>query len=260
VSRTLDDLRERRAYECRLTPDRALGTIDEAAEFLQARGMLTRTTDCALPSLFGACHEGPYRPGSGGFGSWPATKYPWFWELAQRPGVYELAIHRGKSMLLTAEVAALADPICRAELDRYAGADRDAATLLGHLADAGPSELEDLKVELGWSASRLRGARAPLERIGAIVSHGVTLPARGETHVHSSVLARWDQAFPTPSVHGGLDELVVAAVRAAVLAPEPELPRWFSWQWLWEDDLVDRLVEKGPLERSEPGWVTATAI
>jgi len=43
--------------------------------------------DSALPSLFGACHEEPYaarqpRP----FGSWPATKYPWYFRLAERAG------------------------------------------------------------------------------------------------------------------------------------------------------------------------------
>ena len=56
----LADLEERRAHECRLTPDRALETLDEAEEFLRDRGLLTRTTDSALPSLFGACHEEPY--------------------------------------------------------------------------------------------------------------------------------------------------------------------------------------------------------
>ena len=68
-----------------LTPDRALESFEEALEFLGDRGMLTRTPDTALPSLFEACHEEPYAPGSGGFGSWPATKYPWYFGLAERP-------------------------------------------------------------------------------------------------------------------------------------------------------------------------------
>jgi hypothetical protein len=257
VTATLDELREQRAHDCRLTPDRALETLEEAEAFLRDRGMLTRTEDSALPSLFGACHEESYRAGRGGFATWPRTKYPWFWELAHRDGIHELSIHRGKSILLTDEAAAIADPICRAELDRYAAEDRDAAILLRHLGDAGPSELEDLKLELGWSAAQLRRARAPLERIGAVVSHGVTMPARGHGHLHTSVLARWDHAFPVPSGRGGLDELIAAAVRAAVLAPEPELKRWFSWQWLWDDGLVERLVDGGRLRRPAPGWVAS---
>ncbi len=69
---SLAGLRERRAFECRLVPARALRTLDEADAFLRDRGLLTRTTDCALPSLYEACHEDPYRPGRPGFATWPA--------------------------------------------------------------------------------------------------------------------------------------------------------------------------------------------
>ena len=81
---SLAELRERRAFECRLTPDRALASLDEAGAFLRDRGMLTRTTDSALPSLYEACHERPYQPGGRGFATWPATRWPWFGELTER--------------------------------------------------------------------------------------------------------------------------------------------------------------------------------
>ena len=133
----INDLIERRAYECRLTPDRALETLDEAEEFLRDRGLLTRTTDSALPSLFGACHEEPYAPESPGFGQWPATKFPWFGLLGAR-GHLILAIHRGKSLLVTDEVAALLDPICRAELARMEDADEAWARLLRYGTPTSP--------------------------------------------------------------------------------------------------------------------------
>ena len=41
---TLAELQERRAFECRLTPGRALETLDEAERFLLDRNLLTRTT------------------------------------------------------------------------------------------------------------------------------------------------------------------------------------------------------------------------
>src|ERR671936_1651599 len=95
----LQDLQERRAYECRLTPDRALGTLAEAEAFLQDRGLLTRTADCALPSLYEACHEEPYKPGSPGFATWPATKWPRFGELIE-PGYLCVVLPRGKKLMI----------------------------------------------------------------------------------------------------------------------------------------------------------------
>lgn len=244
----LDELRERRAFECRLTPDRALASLDQAEEFLLDRGLLTRTSDCALPSLFEACHEEPYAPGKPGFGQWPRTKYGWFGGLGAR-GYPILPIHRGKSTLLTREVATVIDPLCRAELARLEARGGDEARVLRHLAVAGPSELDDLRLELGLEAKELKRVRTPLERHGAIVSRSLVYE---DPHTHTSELARWDQLFPEAPGGGGLDELVVAGVRAAVLATEREPRRWFTW---WEDGLVERLVADGRLVRPEDGWL-----
>jgi hypothetical protein len=245
----LSELRARRAYECRLTPDRALDTLDEAEEFLHDRGLLTRTTDSALPSLFEACHEEPYARDSPGFGRWPATKFRWFGQLGAR-GHLILAIHRGKSLLVTKETAALLDPICRAELERMEAAEEGWARLLRHLADAGPSELEDLQTELALAPKELKSLRSPLERCGAVVARSVVYE---EPHRHTSVLARWEQVRPEPSgasdPRHALVDLVCAGLRAAVLAPEHEPARWFSWRWYWDDGLVDELVESGRLIR-----------
>jgi hypothetical protein len=246
---SLGKLEARRAHECRLTPDRALETLDEAEEFLRDRGLLTRTADCALPSLFEACHEEPYARDRPGFGQWPRTKFPWFGRLGAR-GYLILAIHRGKSLLVTNAVAELLDPICRAELARMEEADEGWARLLRHLADAGPSELEDLQTELSLAPKELKGLRSPLERCGAIVARSIVYE---EPHRHTSLLARWDQAYPEPSATSdprqALGDLVCAGVRAAVVVPEREPARWFSWRWYWDDDLVDELVAAGRLVR-----------
>jgi hypothetical protein len=220
-------LREQRAFLCRLSPDRALGSVEEADTFLRDRGLLTRTADCALPSLYEACHEDPYQPGSPGFATWPATRWPWFGELADR-GHLITAVHRGKSLLISGAVARLLDPICRAEITRMGSADRGWGRLLDHLAAAGPSSIEDLRTELG------------LKR---------------QEHQHSSELARWDQAYRGSGGGTGEDpaaalgDLIAAAVRAAVLAPETELRRWFSWPWYWADSLMDDLIGQGRLRR-----------
>jgi hypothetical protein len=256
---SLTELRERRGFECRLTPDRALGSVDEASEFARGRGLLTRTTDSALPSLYEACHEEPYQAGGHGFATWPATKWPWFGELIER-GHLCVAVHRGKNLLVSVETAALLDPICRAEMDRMRDADPGWRRLLDHLAATGPSDIEDLRTELALKRQELKALRAPLERCGAIVARPAEVSA-GPGHTHSSELARWDQAYPGSSRTSAdpgtaLGDLLVAAVRATVVAPEPELRRWFSWQWYWTGTLVDDLVRVGRLRRVD-GHVTA---
>jgi hypothetical protein len=258
----LTELLRWREFECRLTPDRALRTLAGAEAFLRDRGLLTRTPDCALPSLYEACHEDPYKPGSPGFATWPATKWPWFGELAGR-GYLIAGVHRGKNLLLTDEVAGVLDPICRAEITRMRAADPGWRRLLDHLAATGASSIEDLRTELRLKRQELNALRAPLQRCGAIVSRSVQVTAGGG-HQHSSELARWDQAYP----HAGeadadpgraLADLVIAGVRAAVVAPERELRRWFSWQWYWTDTLVDGLVRDARLRRVG-GHVTVTAL
>jgi hypothetical protein len=256
---TLRQLEERRAYECRLTPDRALQTLDEAQQFIEDRSLVTLTPDCALPSLFEACHEEPYRPGSRGFGLWPKTKYWWGVAISER--VCATRIHRGKTLLLSAHAARLADPICRAELVRMEAADPRWARLLRHLADAGPSLVEELQEELGLKPRELEALRLPLERCGAVVRREVVVETDGGAHRHTSELARWDQLFPAPPQRAAdLGELVFAGVRAAVVAPEREARRWFSWVWRWDDALLERLLAEGRIARAAPGWLCATEV
>jgi hypothetical protein len=245
------ELEAQRAYLCRLTPDRALESLDEAVEFLRDRGLLTRTTDCSLPSLFEACHEEPYAPGRAGFGQWPRTKWRWSFALTEQPGVHALKIHhRAKTLFVSEETARLIDPIVRTELERLEREGEDWALVLRHLGDAGPSTADDLKTELGLKPKELKAILYPLELCGAVLRRGV----------EPMELVRWDQVFPIPAAGDDrLDDLVVAGVRAAVLATEREIPRWFAWRWRFAPGLVDRLVSEGRLERPRPGWVTAPA-
>src|ERR1700722_5633914 len=259
---SLDEQRKRRDYECRLTPDRALMSLDDAHKFIRERGLLTRTADCALPSLFEACHEEPYQAGGRGFASWPATKWPWAHELGELPDVHSLDIHRGKTVLLSDELLALVDPVCRAELARMEAEDPAWARLLLPLGDTGPSVADDVELELGLKHKELRSLRSPLQRCGALVARSIVLPAgSGDGHLHRSELARWDQAYPQPSgLPLDMVALMAAALRAAVLAPEKDLVRWFSWRWLLPADLVGQLLDRGLAIRPAPGWLAAPAL
>ncbi|MGO9559947.1 MAG: hypothetical protein ACLPYW_12805 [Acidimicrobiales bacterium] len=240
--------------------------IAEAAEWLADRGVVTRTVDCALPSLFEACHEEAYVEGGVGFASWPRTKWSWAGTLGERDDVFVLKIHNGKNVFLTPETLALADPICRAEMVRMRADDPVWARLLDYLADVGPAVLSTVQEELGLRPPELKALRYPLERCGALVSRQLVLEAdAGGGHEHTSQIARFDQLVP--AVKGSdrdpaaaFAELVVAGVRAAVVAPERELGRWFSWRWYFDAGLVDRLVSEDRLSRPAPGWVSTGNI
>jgi len=87
-----------------------------------------------------------------------------------------------------------------------------------------------------------------------------------DEHSQAGELMRWDQAYPSArlSAHDqgdrdpatALADLTAAAVSAAVVAPEAELRRWFSWPWCWSGSLVDDLVTRRRLRRVD-GHVTA---
>jgi hypothetical protein len=213
---------------------------------------VTLTPDCALPSLFEACQEEAYDPTKTGFAQWPKTKYWWPIALEEREDVVATKLHRGKTLLLSRDAACLADPICRAELQRMEAGDPEWARLLRHLAAAGPSLLADLQTELELRPRELKALRSPLERCGALVRRHVVV----EPHAHTTELARWDQAVTASAGEDDLGGLVVAGVRAAVVAPESEVLRWFSWRWRWDDELLDRLVGEGRLARVD-GYLCA---
>lgn len=262
VSQVLADLLERRAQLCRLNAEYALQSLEEAETFVVERGLLTLTPDCSLPSLFGACHEEPYRPGGHGFASWPKTRWRWGSALADRPGICALKIHRGKILFLSQAAIALVDPLCRQELLRASqGAYGPLATeLIEYLQVAGPSLIEDVKRELGLDASALRNVRERLQRVGAVVSRGLVVAARdGESERETSELARWDQRFLHPSEQAAdwLAELIAAGVRSAVVAPQDEVSSWFSWPM--PAGLCAQLVEDGRLWHPQDGWIAETS-
>jgi hypothetical protein len=255
----MKELADERAFACRLTADRALVTLEEAEVFLRERGLLTLTSDSALPSLFGACHEEPYAPGVRGFGSWPRTRWWWHAALAARPGALLVKLHRGKSLYVSPALVAVVDPLCREGLARAEEGSHgpDGVRLLQYLEVSGPALVEDAEDELRWERARLRVLRERLERVGILVSRTVTWQTSQGAERQSSELARWDQVAGVvgggTAADGGLEALLLAGVRAAVLAPQREVRRWFSWPL--EESLIERVVDSGQLRQPAPGWL-----
>src|SRR5262249_60356317 len=148
-----------------LVPGGALRSLDEADAFLRGRGLLPRPAAGALPSLYEACHEDPYRPGRPGFATWPAEKWPWFGELAGR-GYLATSVHRGRNLLVSGEVAALLDPICRAEIERMRASDSGWRRLLDHLPAPGPPSIDDPRTQLRLQPPEPEAPRPPAARGG----------------------------------------------------------------------------------------------
>lgn len=247
--RRLAELQLRRTFECRLTSDHALKTLDDAQAFLADRGLLTRMADSALPSLFGACHEAPAQPGGKGFALWPKTKWIWSFQLVGRRGLLLTKLHRGKSLYLSAVAARLIDPLVCESIDAATG---DEALLLDHLGEHGDSMTEDIELELGWDRRRLKRARDRLERVGALVSDGLVFA--DEATWHFAPLRRWDHVTKAADrKRDPYSEVLLAGMRAAVVARESELRSWFSWPL--RPDVVERLVSSGRLMRPAPGWI-----
>jgi hypothetical protein len=158
----------------------------------------------------------------------------------------------------------MVDPLCRAELSAAAAGDHgsDAARPVDHLGAAGPTTTEDLKVELGLTSSALRRLRRRLERVGAILPRHLRFDTPGGGHRHTSQLSRWDQAVPgaepVRGVGEALADLIAAAVEAAVVAPEADVRRFFSWRL--RPDFIDSSVADGRLVRVEATGLATPSV
>lgn len=245
----VQQLQRRRDFACRLTPERALADVDQAAAFLADRGMLTRFPDCALPSLFGACHEEPSRPDGRGFDLWPRTKWVFSFQLTQQRGTVLTKLHRGKSLYLSVDAAPAFDGLVRRAIEEASG---DDATLLDYLERTGPSAPDDVMLELRWTRDRLKRVRTRLERVGAVISEGLVF--EDAMTWHFAPMRRWDHVVKRSRRRADpFAEVVVAGMKAAVIAPETDIKSWFSWPI--PDGTVQRMVDEGRLVRPAPGLV-----
>jgi len=247
----LDELKDQRIAACRLNPEFALDEFEDAKRFLEDRGLLTLTACCSLPSLFGACHEEPASPGKPGFGQWPKTRWWWGGALEASPEVIATRLHRGKTLYLATQVSRLVDPLCRLEVARAESAEfgEQAARLMAHLASAGRSTTDDIKLELGLETGAYHRVRRTLESRGAIVSRAISMEGPTGGHRHMSQLMRWDQvvAHSSAKPEDSLVALLRVLVKAAVLIPEGEARRALTWTI--SDEVVERSIDEGHIRR-----------
>ncbi len=153
-------------------------------------------------------------------------------------------------------------PLCLRELARADAGElgADAQHLVRFLDSAGATVLGDARAALGWSSQTMARTRTTLERVGAVMSDDIELPARKGGHVHTSRLSRVDQLVGADAAASDDDaahrQLLRAAVRAAVVAPRKEVERWFAWP---AAAVVDALVSEGHLNLIDNHWLSVGA-
>jgi hypothetical protein len=249
-------LQSLRDHRLRLSPRRFLSTLEDARAFLSDRGILTTLPSCSLPSLFGACAP-PKERNARGWDRWPQDKWWWDTALGSSEGVLTLKVLRGKRLFVDDRLIPAFDAVCRACLvdadnGEYGG---DVAALVHELSVSGPINLDEMGTRLGLDAGTVRRARSVAERLGAVVSREIEVPARNGGHRHTSELRRWDQISPTPTAVPAaerVDNAIEAGVTAAIASSEHEAERWFTWP---SHGAAQRLVDQGRLTRPCEGWV-----
>jgi hypothetical protein len=254
------ELSARRAFACRISPDRWLETLDEAHAFLADRQMLTITASSSLPSVFGACAPNP-DPLARGYASWPPDKWWWPGALTEDAGVRRTRLAGGHVLLVTSGLFASIAPLCLHELARADAGEygADAQHLVRFLDSAGATVLGDARAALGWSSQTMARTRTTLESVGAVMSDDIEFPARKGGHIHTSRLSRVDQlvgADPAASDDAAHRQLLRSAVRAAVVAPRKEVERWFAWP---ATAVVDALLSEGHLDLIDNHWLSVGA-
>jgi hypothetical protein len=124
-----------------------------------------------------------------------------------------------------------------------------AAKVMAHLASAGRSTTDDLKLELDLETGAYHRVRRTLESRGAILTRTISVEVPSGGHRHMSELVRWDQVVAESSgkPENSLAWLLRAVVEAAVLIPEDEARHAFTWTI--PKDVIERSIDDGRIRR-----------
>ncbi len=235
----------------RLAPAHPLGSFPAVRAFIGERRMVMSTGHASLPVLSEAI-AGRHLPGSWMAHPEAARIYKILGRLARSPIV-------AAPLILGKET--LCDPSLGPAVERVAHDPRRRNTVLKALPPLARRLLDAIEAEGQlrmdrWRASTrdARPARLLLERQLLVTSSSL----HTERGYHTSLVRPWalstiSQRFAPQagkiSFADAEDQLLVAAVHAAVLAPEREVRRWF----VFGDERVEALLAQGQLVRVVSG-------
>src|SRR3989475_7192029 len=246
--RPLESLQALRRRLHRLRPSRPIRDVRGALAFIEERSIVLSTGRSSLPSLAEAIAGRQLR------GSWMANPevfriYKVLGKVHRSDAVVTAPLILGKETLL--------DDTLGPAVARIAGDPRRRNAAKASLPPLAKRLLADVEahgeVRMDrWPASAKRGreARLWLERLLLVVSHDLHTESGYHTAVvipwrKSRIAVRFRKLAKRLKLDEAEDQLILGAVRSAVVAPEREVRRWF----VFGARPVDRLMHEGKLER-----------
>jgi len=254
----IDDLQAQRLRLHRLQPSRPIRDARGALASIKERRIVLSTGHSSLPSLAEAIAGRQLR------GSWMANPevfriYDILGEVYKSDAIVTAPLVLGKETLFD---ASLAPAVARIAGDPKRG--KAARASLPRLAKRLLADVEvrgEVRMDR-WSASTQHGreARLILERLLLVVSRDLHTESGYHTAIvmpwrKSRIAARFGKAAGRLAFEEAQDQLLLAAVQSAVVAPEREVRRWF----VFGSYRLESLVTVGRIERLKIGktlWLT----
>jgi len=243
----------------RLKPSRPIRDARVALAFIKDWRIVLSTGHSSLPSLAEAIAGRQLR------GSWMANPevfgiYKILGTVSRSAAVLSAPLVLGKETFLDASLAPAVARIAGDATRRSA-----CSVSLPPLAKRLLTDVEahgEIRMDR-WSASTPRGrkARLALERLLMAVSRDLHTEAGYHTAVvtpwrKSRIAMRFGKAAHRLGFEEAQDQLVLAAVGSAVIAPEREVRRWF----VFGAKPIEALVNEGKLRRLSAGRVSWLAL
>jgi hypothetical protein len=238
-----------RLHRHRLTPSRALTNPAEAREFVREMGIILRTPDPYLPSLFAAAQGRPYKEGVGGFGNWPEHAWWWDGELTKDGDILISKVIGGRTAFVARSCWPALDAAVRGRASQLTNdVERH---FVACLRMEGTIRADDLRGLMGLESKDKKNifqkARTRLEKLGVILTEYTPL----NIHRHVSMLALWEHRFPSPlTAAHGVALILRAVVAAAGQFPEKNLNSLFAWPSEETEMAIESLVQSGILSRN----------
>lgn len=242
----------------RLDPPRPIRNLRSALAFIKERRIVLSAGRSSLPMLAEAIAGRALR------GSWMANPevyriYDMLKRIYKDLDVMSAPLILGKDTIMHGSLGPALQRIA-ADTERCCGAISTLPPLARRLLDAVERAGQLRMDRWGVTAEKAREARLQLERDILVISRDI----HTEHGYHTSVVTPWAQCKIAKTygaqakrlaLEDAVDDIVLAAVRSAVLASEREVRRWF----VFGEHRLDALVAAGAMQRLGSGknaWLT----